>query len=128
MKIKKRIAVWMDHTNASIIEFKENKPVLLNINSDFSHLDKEEILNRSEHMMHNKEQQKQLAYYKKIIDHLNDHEEILLFGPTNAKNELKNFLKTNHHFDSVKVDLRSSDKLTENEQIVFAQNYFEGMQ
>ncbi len=125
MKIKKNIGIWMDHTHANIIEFKEGKLITKSISSDFTHQNREEILNRSEHMMHNKEQQKQSAFYKKITESLNDHEDILLFGPTNAKNELHNILKTNHHFDSVELNVKNSDKLTENEQREFVQEYFQ---
>ena len=76
--------------------------------------------------MHNKEQMDQQAYYKQLGVQLKDCGEILLFGPTDAKLELFNFLKKDKHFDAVKIALRPAGKLTENQQHAFIRDYFSG--
>lgn len=53
-----------------------------------------------------------------------NYKEVLLFGPTDAKTELFNTLKSDHHFDKVKIDVKQSDKLTENQQHAFVQEHF----
>lgn len=50
---------------------------------------------------------------------------VLLFGLTNAKVELHNYLNKNLHFKNIKIDIESSDNITANEQIVFVKKYFE---
>lgn len=52
---------------------------------------------------------------------------MLLFGPTNAKTELHNFLNKDSHFKNVKVDVVSADKMTENEKNAFVKKHFENM-
>jgi hypothetical protein len=47
-----------------------------------------------------------------------------LFGPTNAKTELINKLKEDHHFDEVKIEVKSADKMTENQQQAFVLEHF----
>ena len=75
-----------------------------------------EALHHSESGMHHKEQQLQEAYYKNIGEDILKYDKVLLFGPTEAKNELHNYLRKNHHFDKIQFDLINSDNMTENEQ------------
>lgn len=74
--------------------------------------------------MHNKEQQMQEAYYKKIADKILNYEHVLLFGPTNAKTELNNYLGKDLHFKDIKIDIEPADKMTDNQQIDFVKNHF----
>ncbi|MFT6479867.1 MAG: stalled ribosome rescue protein Dom34, partial [Spirosomataceae bacterium] len=43
----------------------------------------------------NKRQQMNEAFYKEIADEILKYDHVLLFGPTNAKTELHNFLNKN---------------------------------
>lgn len=52
------------------------------------------------------------------------HQEVLLFGPTDAKTELFNMLKTDRHFEKVKVETKDADKMTQNEQHAFVRDHF----
>ena len=74
--------------------------------------------------MHNKEQHEQLAYYKAIAAVIKNYEEVLLFGPTDAKTELFNLLKADHHFDKINIETKHADKMTENQQHAFVKEYF----
>jgi len=49
----------------------------------------------------------------------------MLFGPTNAKTELHNLLKENIQFNNIKIDIETSDNLTENQMHAFVKNHFE---
>ena len=49
---------------------------------------------------------------------------MLLFGPTNAKTELKNYLNQDLHFKDIQIDVESADKMTENEKDAFVKNHF----
>lgn len=74
--------------------------------------------------MHNKEQQMNDAYYKKIADEILKYDEVLLFGPTNAKTELRNFFKDDLHFKDIKINVESADKMTDNEKHAYVRNHF----
>ena len=75
--------------------------------------------------MHNKEQHEQAGYYNKISKVLEGYNEILIFGPTDAKNELGNIIKKDHRFAESKIEIKSSDKLSENEMQLFTKKHFQ---
>lgn len=125
MIAKKNIGIWMDHSVAHVMELMSDKIITNSIESEFTHEKKEYSLqNKGEYLMHNKEQHQQANYYKKIGDVIKEYNEVVLFGPTTAKNELLNLLKEDHHFENVKIDVMQTDKMTENQQHAFVRNYF----
>ncbi len=74
--------------------------------------------------MHNKEQQQQAAYYKELGKVIRNYEEVILFGPTDAKVELLNLLKEDHLFAAIKIEVAQTDKMTENQQHAFVKAHF----
>ena len=123
MKTKKKLGIWMDHSTANLIDLTSNKHI--QILSKFTFDTKEEALNRSEIVMHNKRQQMHEAYYKKIADVILKYNDVLLYGPTNAKTELQNYLNVDLHFKDIKIEFKSADNMTDNQQVAFVKNYFE---
>jgi len=121
MKTNNNVGIWMDHSTANLIDINANNT----INSEFTFDTKEEALSRSESLMHNKRQQLHEAYYKEIADVILKYEHVLLFGPTNAKTELHNYLNKDLHFKDIKIDIESADKMTDNEKDAFVRNHFE---
>lgn len=124
MKTIKKLGIWMDHANAHLIEFSDEVKPTETISLDFNNQDKDETLQRSESEMHNKQQQKQNAYYKKLAAISKDFAEVVLFGPTNAKSELFNSLRQNHQFDNIKIEVINADKMTDKQQHEFVRDYF----
>lgn len=123
MKTQKKLGIWMDHATANLIDLNsKNKPIT--ITSKFSFSTKEEALTRSENLMHNKRQQMHEAYYKEIANKILKYDHVLLFGPTNAKTELHNYLNKDLHFKEIKIDIESADKMTDNQQDAFVNNHF----
>jgi hypothetical protein len=120
---KKHIGIWMDHSIANIIDAKDFK-MENSIKSEFTQDTKEEVLNRSEKTMHHKENQMQEAFYKKIGAVLLSYDRVLLFGPTNAKNELHNYLNNDIHYKDIQFDLTTKDNMSENEKTAFVENHF----
>jgi hypothetical protein len=114
----------MDHSAANLIDIN-SKNECRSIVSNFNSETKEEALNTSESLMHNKRQQMHEAYYKKIADEILKYNHVLLFGPTNAKVELHNYLKKDLHFKKIKIDIEPTDKMTNNEKDAFVKNHFE---
>ncbi len=122
-KIKK-IAVYMDHFTANIIEYINSAEAIKTIKSEFNRSEKKEILQKGESQIHNKEQNLQLEFYSKLREELLNYESVLLFGATNAKTELLNILQADAKFLNVEFILKNTDKLTDNEQIAFVNDCF----
>jgi hypothetical protein len=120
----KRLGIWMDHANANLIEFTSNTIKTKTLSCDFTHLDKEHGLSRSENQMHNKEQHQHREYYNKLGEVIRNYEEVVLFGPTDAKVELFNVLRANHLFGKIKIDMEQADKMTAQQQHAFVKRHF----
>lgn len=124
MKTIQKLGICMDHANAHLIEFSDAVKATETISLDFDNQDKDETLQRSESEMHNKQQQRQLAYYKKLAAALRDFTEVVLFGPTTAKSELFNFLRQDPLFDKIRIEVINADKMSDKQQHEFVRNYF----
>ena len=114
----------MDHSTAHLIELATGSGEMKTIESKFTHEEKEHTLNKSENVMHNKEQNEQATYYKQLSAAIKNYEEVLLFGPTTAKEELANLLKADHHFDKIKVSIKHADKMSDTQQHIFVREHF----
>lgn len=114
----------MDHSSAHLIDLnsKDKKNA---IHSKFTSETKEEALSRSEDVMHNKRQQMHEAYYKEIGSEILNYDHVLLFGPTNAKVELYNYLEKDVNYKKTQIDVAPADKMSENEQIAFVKAHFD---
>lgn len=124
MKIEKSLGIWMDHQDAHLMEFTVDPIETKTIESKFTHEEKETTLGRSENQMHNKEQHEEADYYKELGEVIRNYNDVILFGPTNAKVELFNFLRKDHRFVDTVIEIKSADKMTENQQHAFVREYF----
>lgn len=123
MKTQKNLGIWMDHSEANLIDLNtiENKH---SITSEYTTVTEEEALQRSENLMHNKRQQMHESFYKEIGAEILKYDHILLFGPTNAKTELHNYLEKDLHFKDIKIDVEAADKMSDNEKHAFVKAHF----
>ncbi|MFI5148831.1 MAG: hypothetical protein ACHQRM_03795 [Bacteroidia bacterium] len=124
MSRKAALGIWMDHMDAHLIEW--TTPILetKTISSAFTHQVKEHSLGEGERVMHNKEQHEQAAYYKHLGEVIRNYTEVLLFGPSEAKTELFNLLKSDTRFSEIRFQIRHTDKMTENQQHAFVKGHF----
>ncbi|MEI6312648.1 MAG: hypothetical protein WCP57_10340 [Bacteroidota bacterium] len=123
MQQTKNLGVWLDHASAKLIDLDDN----VNNHSIVSSFDahtKEDALSRSENIMHNKEHQMHEAFYKKIADVVVKYNHVLLFGPTDAKDELHNYMKKDLHFKDIKMDMQTTDKMTDIEKYDIVKKHF----
>ncbi|MBC7650739.1 MAG: hypothetical protein H7101_03215 [Deinococcales bacterium] len=118
------LGIFMDHASAHLMEFTADPIETTTINSAFTNIEKTDTLGKSEHTMHNTENHDQLAYNKKLSEVVRNYTDVLLFGPTDAKTELFNFLREDHRFDNIKIQVQPTDKLTENQQHAFVKHHF----
>ena len=124
MTTEKKLGIWMDHSNAHLMEFTSTNGEEMVEASALTHQGKEHSVGSSENVIHNKEQHQQTDFYKKLGEAIKNYDEVVLFGPTNAKAELFNTLKTDHHFEKIKIEVQQADKMTENQQHAFVKEYF----
>jgi len=124
MKNIKQLGIWMDHSNAYLMDLTNDIIVTNRIVSELTNHEAEFNFYMGEKLIHKKEQHLQLSYYKKIGNVIKKYQDVVLFGPTDAKNELLNLVKTDHLFEGMKMEVKNSDKMTEDQMQTFVREYF----
>jgi len=125
MIIAKKLGIYLDHANAHLIEYTGSPIEPQSVMSKFTHEEKEHSIGESEKLMHNKEQHEESDYYRKISNVIRDYDDVVLFGPTEAKTELHNLLKGDHHFSRIRIIVKAADKINDRQQHAFIKNYFQ---
>ena len=114
----------MDHSKAYLLTLVNDTITTNTLESESTLPAKEQNMGVHEKQMHDKEKSKLLAYFKKLRDVIIEYDDVVLFGPTDAKTELLNLLKENHLFDKIKICVKPADKLSESQQQAFVKEYF----
>jgi hypothetical protein len=79
----------------------------------------------NEYRKHQIENEELKAYYKELKAVLAKYDEILVFGPTTAGNELFNLFLQDKQFDSKRLWLEKADKMTENQLLAYVREYYQ---
>ncbi|MCX6262865.1 MAG: hypothetical protein NTY95_18850 [Bacteroidia bacterium] len=124
MKDIKQLGIWMDHSNAFLLEMVNDTIETNSVISELSDPEAEFNFYKGEKLVHKKEQHLQLSYYKKLGEIIKKYQEVVLFGPTDAKSELLNLIKTDHLFENIKIEVINSGKMTESQMQTFVREYF----
>ena len=124
METKKKLGIWMDHSIAYLMEFTTSAFEIKTIESEFHKQKKIQTSSKSDSLMRNKEQQKLTSYYKKISDIIKDYKKVILFGPSNAKVELFDFLSEDERFIKIKFEIKNTDKMTKEQKNSFVMDMF----
>lgn len=125
MRAKRLLGIWMDHSIAHLMTELSNGCLItetIEAKPKFQVNPADLYFKDDSHML-NKEQSQLATYYKKLSDAILYYEEVIIFGPTDAKNELANILKNNHLFEKIKVVIQPADKMTEKEQHKFLKEF-----
>ena len=115
MNIKKQVGVWMDYSNAHVLEYKHGfvgKRIIVSGISKKSVKDDE----RPEGSF--------IKYYNEIKELIKNYDEILLFGSTGAQAELQDVLLSDEVFTHIQIELKKSVKMADLEQYEFVKKYF----
>ena len=126
MNTTKQLGIWMDHSIAHLMELKNSNIVSEIIEAESIVPEDEDIeINwKDETSIQNKERYNLSHYFKKLINVIKDYDEVLLFGPTDAKSELFNLIDNIHHMDMIKIAIKTTDKMPEDQQLIFVREYF----
>ena len=124
MKATKKIGIWMDYSSAHIMEFSDRPHEIASIESEFETKLKSKEKERGEKHLHSLAKQCKEDYFKKIASTILNYNKVLLFGPTNAKNELFNMLCEDPRYYKIKTYLKESGRLTLNQRNRFIHEHF----
>ena len=124
MKSIRKLGIWMDHSIACLMILENDKIVTNTIKIDSLLPAKEQNMGVHEKQRHDKEQGELSEYYKKLSEVIIAFDDVVLFGPTDAKTELLNLLKESHHFDKIKICAKTVDKMSESQQQAFVKDFF----
>lgn len=124
MTKKKYLGIWMDHSTAHCMDCTEDTIESTIVESAFTRQLRKETLGKSESIMHHKEQQLQHDYYMELAEIVRNYDAVVLFGPSNAKDELFNILKADHLFSEIKIAVKDADYMTKNEEYAFVEDFF----
>lgn len=120
----KKLGIWMDHASAHVMEFLTDSVDTKTIISKSTHEEKVQSMNKGESQMHVKEQHQQVDYYRELGEVILNYHDVFLFGPTDAKVELFHILRTDHRFAEIKIEVKKTDKMSENQQHAFVKEHF----
>lgn len=92
---------------------------------------KEKLLSTSHHdhsssesAHHHMQQEAQHKFFWKIGEHLQQFDEIFIFGPGKAQEALFNYLAADKHFRSKKMSIDSAAHMTENQMVAKVRDHF----
>lgn len=120
-----KIGIWMNHSIAHLMEHSNNPFEIKTIESNFTHQEKVNSLLKGEFHLHKKEQKEQSKYYKKLTNIVKRYKEVILFGPTNAKEEFFDVITSDNRFVHIKIEVKQTDLMSPNQQHAFVQEFFE---
>jgi len=118
------LGIWMDHSVAHLIEFNNAEMVSKKIEAKSSNGANKHGSHKGENSMNQKENHQQAEFYKILGTEILKYDRLILFGPTDAKLELFHLLSLDHHFDKIIIELKQTDKMTENQEHAFVRDYF----
>ena len=124
MQSAKQLGIYMDHAVAHLMELTNDKIVTSTVESQSTLMDEAYYLRKDEGLMHNIEHYQRSDFFKRLSNVIKDYNEVVLFGPTDAKSELHNLLKDDHHFDTIRIEVKPADKMTVNQQQAYVKEFF----
>ncbi len=137
--MKKQTGIWLDSKEANFIELQDGDLVSFHkIASDVetSHSKGGNPAGgrqggtmtgasekKQEHRRHNQEH----SYFKEIIENVQGADEVVIFGPGEAKDLLVNAIQEHpSHFGSQLMAVKTADKMTENQKVAYVKTFFGG--
>jgi len=124
MKTNKQLAIYIDNSNAFLMELINKMIVSRNIEFELKKYKDGSNDNHHGEVNMIEEHRLQSAYFLDMCEIIKNYDQVVLFGPTEIKNELFNLLEFDHNFDSIKIQNVNTDKMNENEMHDFVKEYY----
>lgn len=131
-----KIGVWMDHSDAKLIDPEKSAVEIRTIHSVDSSKNKfrgEESdgirlgnfrSSNNEFSKHRKDENADHEYFKHLADVLQGFHVIFIFGPTTAGHEFKNYLIKEKRFSDKEIVIEKSDYITEPQMFKLVKDHF----
>jgi hypothetical protein len=133
--VKQNVGLWIDHRKAIVVTIKNDKEFIRVIESNieprvrfsggsrtatpYSPQDVASEGKRDERYRHHLD-----AYYSEVIRAIRDADSILIFGPGEAKGELKKAIEESKDMGRRIVGVESADKMTQRQIAAKVRDYF----
>jgi stalled ribosome rescue protein Dom34 len=124
----KLVGIWIDHTNAWIVRYDKGIETIQRLESQIGPRVKETGGTRMTRVPHHKieghrhEQAKK--FYQEIISKMGDVSDLLLMGPSSAKEELKTYLAKHKSLSEKVRDTIPADHMTERQIAARVRKFF----
>lgn len=124
----KQLGVCIDDTGITVMEYKTGmiKKIALPALPDGTN-EAGSIFKKSEGFSYDIEIEQHTNYIEQLKSVISHSDSLLLFGPTNLKVDLYNFLKRDDSFANTTIILKQADVMSENQQQAFVMDYFESI-
>ena len=127
--------LWIDHRKAIIVTLSEKgektQEILSNVERQLGRFNGKRSTASFESQLVKEDDRQQRGFtkhlngfYGKVLSHIRDAESVLIFGPGEAKGELKKLMEQNNLHDRVVVT-ESADKMTDRQIAARARQYFD---
>ena len=122
--MKKEAGLWIDHKKAVIFTLADEGAEIKRISSENKVTSSSEAQKKSVEENNGKHLSGQLNnFYDEVVNYICDAESILIFGPGEAKVELKKRLESRKLHQKV-VGFETADKMTDNQIVVKVRQRF----
>lgn len=108
--MKKNVGIWIDHSKAIIVFINGEEHEIKEIASETKHHPHSQVV--ADDIRQSVETEYLNRFYEEVIATIKDAKSILIFGPGEAKGELRKRLE-NDNFGERIVGIESADKMTE---------------
>lgn len=131
----KNIGIWLDKNQAHVVVLQNNNETLKTIPSNIEHFNvrggsgtrlkggPQDVVQDSKYLEREKHQFRN--YFNEIISEIEDAENIVIFGPAEAKIKFKKELEENHKNVDEKVSkVETADSMTNNQVIAWVRDFY----
>ena len=125
MKNFKQLGICMDLTHALLMELEDNQIISRNIVSGLNEADSTD--KQENHFLGfewTEKQHLQKAYFTEISDIIMHYQQVVLFGATDAKDELYKILRGHRQFNHIRIEVINTGILNNGQMHEFVKEYY----
>ena len=135
--MKKQTGIWLDSREANFIELQGGDLVSFHKLSSDTNTSQSKggnpaggrrggtMTGVSEKNHENRRHNEEHSYFKAIIENVRGADEVVIFGPGEAKDLLVNAIQEHpSHFNSQLMAVQTADKMTENQKVAYVKTFF----
>jgi peptide subunit release factor 1 (eRF1) len=120
----RQIAIWIDHHEALLAKF-QNEQFIREQEIDSEVGPRTHGGGWSQHRIEAHRHEQLNHFYDEVVEHLGSPDEILILGPGQAKHELRARIEHHKGLRGKVVNLKTTDKISEEQFIQEAKEYFD---